>query len=369
MKRRKLIWSILVLLIAGAGAAGFLLSPWSPFTDAATESERSDVSNVETAAVERAALTASLRLNGQLGYGASIALPIASGVITGLPAPGTTVSVGESLYEADGRPVVLMAGSRPLWRDLASDAADGPDVQQLEQNLQALGFFDGEPDERFDWWTTAAIMAWQESLGVEHTGAVAMTDVVFASSAPVRVDQVTAQLGDSGVSPFTYSTTSLRVTVKLTAAQARELSVPSPVRVRLPSGTEIDATMTAIDQGGQPTGKDGETTPPTASIEFADQAALSEERPGAVKVTVAGSEGAEETLVVPAVAILATGKDQYAVEIVRGSGKDRRIVRVPVQIGVAADGRVQILASGADVEGAPKDAPGLKEGDHVVTAR
>ena len=59
-----------------------------------------------------------------------------------------------------------------------------------------------------------------------------------------------------------------------------------------------------------------------------------------------------DALVVPVTALIATLNDGYAVEVVR-SGK---VVRVPVELGLIADTRVQI--TGGDLE----------EGDAVVVA-
>lgn len=365
----RIIGASILLLVAGAAIAVLLLRPWESWAGPSADGKQSELSDIETAPVERATLTGSTRLNGQLSYGTPVPLAAAGGIITALPAAGQTIDIGEQLYESDGRPVVLLTGARPLWRELASDMSEGPDVQQLEQNLATLGFFVGEPDTHFDWWTKVAIMDWQEALGLERTGIVRVSDAVFVNTASIRVDQITANLGATGVSPFTYSETSLRVTAKLSAAQLHELEVPKPVTVKLPTGTEIEATMTALDPGSQPGKQEGETTPPTAIIEFPDQAALAGEAPGSVKATISNDQAAAETLVVPAVSVLATGKDRYAVEVVKGKGEQRRIVRVPVLLGLAVDGRVQVLASGASVEGTPKDAPQLNEGDQAVTAR
>jgi len=36
----------------------------------------------------------------------------------------------------DGAPVPLFHGDRPFWRTIGDGVSDGPDVTQLEQNLQ-----------------------------------------------------------------------------------------------------------------------------------------------------------------------------------------------------------------------------------------
>src|SRR5262249_22451521 len=60
-------------------------------------------------------------------------------VYTDLPAPGHVVSPGAELYGVDGHPVPLFAGTTPLYRRLAVGVS-GPDVRQLQQALDDLGF-------------------------------------------------------------------------------------------------------------------------------------------------------------------------------------------------------------------------------------
>ena len=61
--------------------------------------------------------------------------------------------------------------------------------------------------------------------------------------------------------------------------------------MRLPDGTEIPATITTIDPGGEPTGDGDETTSATAIVEFADQAAVADVGLRSVKVTIAARRG------------------------------------------------------------------------------
>lgn len=350
-----------------------LLRPGGPLNAGADEESEPAV---VTAPVERATLVSQVRLSAQLGYGDPVPLPVADGVLTVLPAPGALLGIGEQVYEQEGRPVVLLRGERPMWRDLAAGVSDGPDVRQLEENLAELGFFDGDPDTRFDWRTREAVRAWQADLGLPRTGTVSPADVVVVDAPSIRISQVSARPGESGVSTGTYTETVLRATARLTSTQARELGVGDEVTVRLPSGEEIAATITTIDPGGEPTGEDGQVSSPSVVIEFADQEAVSAAGPVAVRVVVADDTEDEPTLVVPATALLATADGGYAVEVLDGG----RIVRVPVEIGLAVDARVQILRSGPAIggEGTAETADAgtgagtggrvLAEGDDVVIA-
>lgn len=360
--RRIGIAVIMVAVITAGCAAALILRPWhSPPSGLESEGGPAPA----TAPVELSTLTDQVRLNAQLDFGDPIELPAATGVITGLPAAGEVIESGSAVYESDGRPVVLLHGERPFWRDLTSGVSDGPDVLQLEQNLARLGFFDREPDSRFDGWTSNAISQWQRSLGVPPTGTVSPSDVVVANAPGIRIAQIAAALGESGISPATYTETTLRAVARLSAAQARELQAGTPVTVQLPDGTELETTLAAIDPGGAPTGEDEQTTSPTATIEFPDQTDVEDVGPAAVRVTISDPEETAEALVVPVTALVADAEGGYAVEVLT----DTEIVRVPVEIGMVVDARAQILTSGPDVDGAPADAVPLAEGDDVVISR
>lgn len=324
---------------------------WQPWRTTASDPDAS--TDAVTATVERTTLTSNLVLNGSLSYGTAIDLPGRGGIITGLPTAGDEIAVGHSVYEVDGMPIVAVRGDRPFWRTLAEGISNGSDVRQLEQYLADSGFGDDlTVDDEFTSVTTDRVEEWQKSIGVEQTGVIALGDIVAVSSDSIRIDKVTAKLGDSaGQSPLSYSSTRLRVVAKLTDAQARELQPATPVTVTLPDGTELGGAITEIDPGGAPTGDEGKTTPPTAVVDLDDPAAASGIGLRAVKVALAASE-AKDALVVPVTALLATVDGGYAVDVIR----DGETVRVPVELGLIADTRVQVLSDD------------LLEGESVVVA-
>jgi len=363
--RRSLRVMVGALVIGVFAAGGILLGMWKPWESSHGKDAVNPAATAVTVPVELGTLTSQLRLNANLDFGEPVELPAATGVITALPVSGQVIEVGQRVYEVDGHPIIFLEGSRPAWRDLSSDSDDGQDVLQLEENLARLGFFDHEPDARYDWFTTDAVRRWQKELGVPVTGEVAAADVLFLNAPSIRIAQVSASLGQADVSPATYTAATLRAVVTLTPAQARELAVGTAVTVILPDGTELENKIAAVDPGGQPTGEDGQTAPPEAVIEFSDQKQVEGTGPASVRVIVQNTEESPETLIVPATALIATAKDNYAVEVLSGEG----IVRVPVEIGLVADARVQVLASGTDVAGAPADARELAAGDDVVISR
>ena len=351
MSRRltKVLVPVGALLVAAAVTLA-VLQPWSSVAEAPDDAEKP-----VTVDAELTTLTSDLRLNGTLSYGASVSLPGRGGTITRLPTAGDVIGVGQALYEVDGKPVIAMRGDRPFWRDLGLGVEKGPDVRQLEQALADLGFGkDMTIDNEFTAVTERNVKAWQKSLGVTQDGIVALGDVVAITAASVRIESVKATLGDpAGTTPLTYTDTTLRVVAKLTDAQAREILPGTRVTVILPDGTEAPATITAVDPGGQPTDKEGETTPATANVEFDDPAVAEGIGLRAVKVVFATSE-VKDALVVPVTALVATTDGGYAVDVLRKGGK---VERVPVEVGLIADTKVQV--TGGD----------LAVGDAVVVAQ
>ncbi|MFE9855212.1 peptidoglycan-binding protein [Streptomyces sp. NPDC005780] len=80
--------------------------------------------------VSRETLTDRTEVDGQLGHGPEVPFPVkARGTITWLPASGTTARRGEQVLRIDDRPVVLLYGSLPMYRDLGlrqtTDGAGG----------------------------------------------------------------------------------------------------------------------------------------------------------------------------------------------------------------------------------------------------
>jgi multidrug efflux system membrane fusion protein len=147
--------------------------------------------------VERRTLAERLTVSGTIGYaGESTVLARLSGTVTGLPKVGDTIVRGERLYELGGEPVLLMYGTVPAYRELAAGVEEGPDVEQLEANLAALGYEPGTIDEEFTSTTAAAVSAWQEGIGLEATGTVELGRVSFLPG-PRRVTAVEAALGEA----------------------------------------------------------------------------------------------------------------------------------------------------------------------------
>ncbi len=280
-----------------------------------------------------------------------------SGTVTALPRPGSIVRRGGVLYRLDTKPVVLMYGSRPAYRDLDEDVADGHDVRQLEENLAALGFYPGVVDESFTSTTAVAVSDWQESLGLEESGAVELGRVVFLPGARRiggRKTSVGSVLG-AGAEVFETSSTRRVVTIELDAAMQGLARKGDRVEVTLPDGAVVRGRISNVgrvareqESSGEDPGAGGDPQLVIdVTIELRSRRGLGRLDEAPVGVGLA-QQSRRNVLAVPVAALVARRGGGYGVELA-GS---RRIV--PVRPGMFADGYVEV--SGA----------GIREGTRVV---
>jgi peptidoglycan hydrolase-like protein with peptidoglycan-binding domain len=300
-----------------------------------------------TATVTRTDLVEKETLSGELGYGTAQTLNgRRPGTVTALPKQGAVLDRGDVIYEVDAKPVVLFLGTLPLYRPVKAGMTDGPDVRLVEENLRDLGFSGfGAPDEEFTAGTAAAIEDWQESLGVDETGAVELGDVVVLPGR-MRVATLTAALGGEATGPvLDYTGTVRSVTAGLEASQEDLAPVGTKVTLTV-GGKQVPGTVTAVAPAPESDRPDAEPGF-TATIAIGDLKAVGAVDSGSVDVVVTtGSR--QDVLAVPVGALLALAEGGYAVELPTGK-------LVAVTTGLFADGLVEV--SGA----------GLAEGAKVVT--
>lgn len=84
--------------------------------------------------------------------------------LTTLPLPNAEFQEGEVAFTVSGRPVFVLEGTIPAFRDMTPDTS-GEDVRQLERALQRLGFTPGAIDGTYDRQTAATVAAWYRTSG------------------------------------------------------------------------------------------------------------------------------------------------------------------------------------------------------------
>jgi peptidoglycan hydrolase-like protein with peptidoglycan-binding domain len=130
--------------------------------------------------VEERVLTSDIVTRGTARFGLPQAISIVPsalkgdiGVITTLPAPNTQLNEGDVLLTASERPLFVVQGERPVFRDLVPGISNANDVRQLEDGLLRMGFDPGPIDGTFDEQTSAAVANWYSAAGWEPFGPTA----------------------------------------------------------------------------------------------------------------------------------------------------------------------------------------------------
>jgi len=266
-----------------------------------------------------------------------------SGTVTSLPRAGSVVERGDALYRLDGDPIVLMYGSTPAYRALQSGVSDGRDVRGLEQNLVALGFDPGTVDDSFTSSTATAVSDWQESAGLEQTGAVELGRVVFLPG-PRRVGEHKTSVGSvlsSGSEVLDTSSNKRVVTVELEARLQEMAHKGDRVEVTMPDGSLGRGRITGVGRvarelessSADPDAEAQMVIDVTIELRSNRGAGRLDEAPVSVGLA---QETRRDVLAVPVNALVARRGGGYGVELA-GS---RRIV--PVRAGMFADGYVEV---------------------------
>jgi Putative peptidoglycan binding domain len=278
----------------------------------------------------------------------------APAIYTSLPAVGQIVSRGQTLYSINDRPIPLLYGTTPIGRQLTAGIS-GPDVQELESNLVALGYGSGlATDGNYTQVDAGAVKRWQAALGAPQTGVVNPGDSVFLP-ALLRVSQVKATLGASsstGTDIIDGTSTTPVVTIALDARDQTLARVGESVDVQLPSGQDEQGTIAAVGAVATTSGTgSSQTTTIPVTVTLADSSAASKLDGASVNVEL-NSETHTNVLTVPIAALLPVPGGGYAVE----SASHHH--RIPVQTGIFSNSRVEVSGQGL-FDGLEVESPSL----------
>ncbi|NMM93759.1 peptidoglycan-binding domain-containing protein [Bifidobacterium oedipodis] len=107
--------------------------------------------------------------------------------------PGQVVESGNQLMSVDGRPIIALHTSTPLYRDISIGDA-GPDVMALQQELARLGY-NTEGNGNFGWRTANGVSQLLERAGRNHPAEqIGPTDTIWIPDATVIPTQCLAPL-------------------------------------------------------------------------------------------------------------------------------------------------------------------------------
>ncbi|MBK3574888.1 hypothetical protein JHN63_13895 [Streptomyces sp. MBT65] len=309
------------------------------------------------------------------------------GVITQLPAVGTKVSRGRSLYRLDDRPVPVFYGTTPLFRPLDTRGLMGRDVKVVADNLRALGYDIGAQPASGSWVMqrpeptgaesaspsespapsappvpspspsyvrvkpgegvlTASLIAavgrWQTQVGMPSTGVLGAGDVAVLPG-EVRVGAVQAQPGDPATGTLMSVTgTAKSVSVPVDATDVDSIQQGDKATVTLPDNSEAHGTVSAISTDAQASdqagGDSGGTPQLVVTVSLDGTAALSRLNSAPVQVQFTG-QTKKGVLAVPVGALLALSGGGYALQLPGGR-------LLAVETGMFAKGLVEVSGTG-----------------------
>ncbi len=322
--------------------------------------------------------------------------PFAEVTVTRLPVKaGDRVWPGRVVAEIDGRPVLLLRGRLPAYRDL-HEGDRGPDVTQLQRALASLGYASYDPAGNFGPSTALALLLFYRHLGyvapVYHrpvtppvpapapspsaapsspaarpssppaaaglvipSAYLPMSEVVYIPTRSALVASVTARTGAVvGSGPvLTLATGSPRVTGNLSAHQAAQTR--KGMAAEIVSASPPLAAAGAVTRVGPLPAVGG---PPASGypVQVASRRTLPQHLIGVrVRLTIEAPVTSGPVLTVPLAAVLAAGHG-HPVHVVRITPSRRRI-RVAIYTGPTAGGLVAVQ---------PVRPGQLRPGDRVV---
>jgi Putative peptidoglycan binding domain len=339
LARRRVLVAIGIAALAVAVSL-VVLSSWSG------KEKPTATTRTATYTIVRRDLEATETVAGTLGF-ASSQTTVSNGLqgpVTSLPDAGAVVQIGAALYEVSGEPIVLLRGSVSSYRDLEEGVSDGADVRQLKANLRALGF---DPyhqlriDNHFDFTTRAIVERWQRAVGLDVTGKVEASRIVFATG-PVRVGSVTATIGSRGGPVMTISDTQPTVSVKLDTGLQTLVAVGDRVDVDLPDGRTVGGHVTDVGRvaTADENASSGAVIDVTVALDRAEGTENLDQAPVSVQIV---KDQRRNVLAVPVTALLARTDGGYAVEVVGRNGIHRQL---RVDVGLFTSGYVEITGRG-----------------------
>lgn len=202
MKRTTALTGV-VVLVAGAAAMGWFFGSQirSP-AEIAADAEPPPASNI-TVEVERTELSADVITRADVVYDQPATLSLSGSfaeqpealVVTQAVDEDAELAEGAMAVEVAGRPVFLLTGDIPMYRDLRPGST-GDDVFQVEEALNRLGYFTSTPDSTWDEATGAAVAAWYNEAGYRPNG-LSDADEESLTAARERVRGSEAALADA----------------------------------------------------------------------------------------------------------------------------------------------------------------------------
>lgn len=373
MRRRNLVLVVLATAIVSASLAWFAGRQIRSPAEVAARTAAPKATPI-LVPVSRRVLATRVVTRGTAHYGSPQKLSVTGSrlksgprVVTTLPRDGSDIGSGQVLMTISGRPVFLMQGAQPGYRDLGPGIT-GPDVRQLERSLRTAGLRPGPVDGVYDTATEAAVARLYHRHGFEPLVAtesllgrarprqatvvagarasagvqVPADEVVFVPSAPLRVTEHLAGLGARVRGPLVTVTDShVVVDALVPVEQASLLRTGQRVVVDEPTlGIDTRGTVASVAARPGTDGADGFHVFVQVAVGRPPAALVG----ASVRLTIPVRSTKTARLTVP-VSAVSLGPDGGSRVERATDPSGNRTRAVPVRTGLSADGFVAVSAA------------------------
>jgi membrane fusion protein, multidrug efflux system len=381
LRRRRIILLVVVAVVVVAAAVGLALASQIKSPAEQAEQTKPPALTELTAPVQKTVLSTTVLGEAVVGApkefspgtigggggGASTANQNVQQIVTRVfHRSGTTVGQGSVLLEVAGQPFFVLEGTVPAYRNL-EPGETGPDVAQLQADMQSLGFSTGgDASGTFGPGTSAAVVAFYQSIGytperitvgpkADRGPVVPLGEYTFVPRLPARIVKLSASVGQS------VSTGAVTLAIGKPTISG-QVSPSDAALLRPGMKVTIGVTGSPTTFGGRITAVSHVTaTKASVSGGLYIKLGIKPDRPlpmslvgQDLSLTIIAARSNGAVLAVPEAAIFASANGQtYVSKLVGG-----KTVRVAVRIGASGGGLLQVI---------PLQAGALTVGDQVVT--
>jgi multidrug efflux pump subunit AcrA (membrane-fusion protein) len=197
-----MLGGVIGAVVVAAAVGWFFGSQIRSPAEAAADAAAPTPSNITVPVVSQV-LSADVITRGDIVYDEPLSVSLSGSfaetpeklVVTNAVEVNAELIEGAMAVEVVGRPVFLLTGEIPMYRDLRPGAT-GDDVLQVEEALSRMGYFAGAPDDTWDVETGAAVAAWYQDAGYRPNG-LSQEDEVALRAARDRVRNGETALSDA----------------------------------------------------------------------------------------------------------------------------------------------------------------------------
>ncbi|HUB41747.1 MAG TPA: hypothetical protein VMA72_23115 [Streptosporangiaceae bacterium] len=279
---------------------------------------------------------------------------------------GSTVGEGSVLLEVAGQPFFVLQGTVPAYRNL-EPGETGPDVVQLQDDMQSLGYSIGaDASGFFGHGTSAAVTAYYKGIGytpqeitvgpkADRGPVVPLGEYTFVPRLPARIVKLNAAVGQSvSASALTLAIGNPTISGQINPSYASVVRPGMKVTITEPGGgTRIGGRITSVSHGV--------ANKASVSGGLYVRVGVRPDRPLPVSLVgqdlslvITAARSHRPVLAVPEAAIFASANGETYVSKLVGT----TTVKVPVRVGTSGDGLLQVI---------PVQAGALAAGDRVIT--